>query len=59
MESAYVFLSFTQLTVTAWDFMVIPLSRSISIESRYCSRICLSERAPVRERILSARVDLP
>src|ERR1700676_4431929 len=39
--------------------MVIPRSRSMSIESRYCSRICRGSTAPVSSRMRSDRVDLP
>src|SRR5947208_2633467 len=39
--------------------MVMPRSRSRSIESRTCSIISRCERAPVTSRSRSARVDLP
>src|SRR5579872_3676094 len=39
--------------------MVMPRSRSRSIESRYCSRISLGSTAPVSSRMRSDRVDLP
>src|SRR5581483_11986998 len=39
--------------------MVMPRSRSMSIESRYCSRISRASTAPVISRIRSERVDLP
>src|SRR6266545_7794083 len=39
--------------------MVMPRSRSRSIRSRYCSRICRSDTAWVSSRIRSASVDLP
>ena len=39
--------------------MVMPRSRSMSIESRYCSRIRRGSTAPVSSRIRSDSVDLP
>ena len=39
--------------------MVMPRSRSMSIESRYCSRIRRGSTAPVSSRMRSDRVDLP
>src|SRR5664280_3362683 len=48
-----------QGTRTFWALMVIPRSRSMSIESRYCSRISRGSTAPVSSRIRSDRVDLP
>src|SRR5436190_5423687 len=39
--------------------MVIPRSRSRSIESRYCSRISRASTAPVSSRMRSDSVDLP
>ena len=48
-----------QSTRTACALIVIPRSRSSSIESRSCSRISRSETAPVSSRMRSASVDLP
>src|SRR5262245_34872557 len=48
-----------QDTRTACALIVIPRSRSSSIESRSCSRISRSETAPVSSRMRSASVDLP
>src|SRR5436309_2501829 len=39
--------------------MVIPRSRSMSILSRYCARMCRLSTRPVRSSIRSANVDLP
>ena len=39
--------------------MVMPRSRSMSIESRYCSRMRRGSTAPVSSRMRSDRVDLP
>ena len=39
--------------------MVMPRSRSMSIESRYCSRMSRGSTAPVSSRMRSDRVDLP
>ena len=39
--------------------MVMPRSRSMSMESRYCSRIRRGSTAPVISRMRSDRVDLP
>src|SRR3954469_20482970 len=44
---------------TACALMVIPRSRSMSILSRYCARMCLLSTSPVRSSIRSANVDLP
>ncbi len=44
---------------TAWLLMVIPRSRSMSIRSRYCARICRPVTTPVSCSIRSASVDLP
>ena len=44
---------------TAWLLMVMPRSRSMSIRSRYCARICRSPTTPVSCSIRSASVDLP
>ena len=46
-------------TRTFWALMVIPRSRSMSMESRYCSRIRRGSTAPVISRMRSDRVDLP
>ena len=55
--------SLSSLTVqgirTAWDLIVIPRSRSMSIRSRYCARAARSSTTPVSCSIRSARVDLP
>src|SRR3954465_9379135 len=48
-----------QLTRTACALMVMPRSRSSSIESSTCSRISRAETAPVTSRMRSASVDLP
>ena len=39
--------------------IVMPRSRSMSIRSRYCARICASSTTPVSCSIRSASVDLP
>src|SRR5690606_19851624 len=44
---------------TAWLLIVIPRSRSMSIRSRYWSRICRASTTPVSCSIRSASVDLP
>ena len=44
---------------TAWDLMVMPLSRSRSILSSTCACISRSVNRPVFSIILSASVDLP
>src|SRR5665647_2296551 len=44
---------------TAWDLMVMPRSRSMSMRSRYCARIARGSTIPVICSIRSARVDLP
>src|ERR671920_1043808 len=44
---------------TAWDLMVMPRSRSMSIRSRYWARIARESTTPVSWSIRSARVDLP
>ena len=44
---------------TAWDLMVIPRSRSMSIRSRYWARIDRASTTPVNCSIRSASVDLP
>src|SRR5699024_6230060 len=44
---------------TAWDFTVMPRSRSTSSRSRYCARITRSSTIPVYCSIRSASVDLP
>src|SRR4051794_26902709 len=44
---------------TACALMVMPRSRSISILSRYCARMCRESTSPVRSSIRSANVDLP
>ena len=46
-------------TRTFCAFMVIPRSRSRSIESRYWSRIERASTAPVSSRMRSDSVDLP
>jgi hypothetical protein len=46
-------------TRTFWALMVMPRSRSMSMESRYCSRISRGSTAPVISRMRSDRVDLP
>src|SRR5205823_9789966 len=44
---------------TAWDLMVMPRSRSMSIRSRYCARAERASTTPVSCSIRSASVDLP
>src|SRR4051794_38862841 len=44
---------------TACALMVMPRSRSMSILSRYCARMCRESTSPVRSSIRSANVDLP
>lgn len=39
--------------------MVIPRSRSMSMRSRYCARICRASTTPVSCNMRSASVDLP
>ena len=46
-------------TRTFCALMVIPRSRSMSMESRYCSRMRRGSTAPVISRMRSERVDLP
>src|SRR4051794_19885927 len=46
-------------TRTAWALIVMPRSRSRSIESSSCSRISRAETASVISRMRSASVDLP
>src|SRR4051794_18514015 len=46
-------------TRTFWALMVMPRSRSMSIESRYCSRMSRASTAPVSSRMRSDSVDLP
>src|SRR3954453_19723943 len=48
-----------QSTRTFWALMVMPRSRSMSIESRYCSRMSRASTAPVSSRMRSDSVDLP
>src|SRR4051812_31012260 len=48
-----------QSTRTFWALMVMPRSRSMSMESRYCSRMSRASTAPVSSRMRSERVDLP
>src|SRR5437764_4614997 len=47
------------VTRTFWALMVMPRSRSMSMESRYCSRMSRASTAPVSSRMRSDRVDLP
>src|ERR1043165_4826369 len=47
------------VTRTFWALMVMPRSRSRSIESRYCSRMSRASTAPVSSSNRSANVDLP
>ena len=49
----------SKATLTFWALMVMPRSRSMSIESRYCSFIKRGSTAPVISKIRSERVDLP
>ena len=51
--------SFLYSKVTAWALIVIPLSLSISIESRICSDISLADSPPQYSINLSDKVDLP
>ncbi len=44
---------------TAWDLIVMPRSRSMSMRSRYWARICRCSTTPVNWSIRSASVDLP
>ena len=44
---------------TFCDLMVMPRSRSMSIRSRYCARICRPSTTPVSCSMRSASVDLP
>src|SRR3954462_4723027 len=44
---------------TAWLLIVMPRSRSMSMRSRYCARICRASTTSVSCNIRSARVDLP
>src|SRR5439155_17726016 len=44
---------------TAWLLIVMPRSRSMSIRSRYCARICRPSTTPVSCNIRSASVDWP
>src|SRR4051794_26768924 len=44
---------------TACALIVMPRSRSMSILSRYCARMCRESTSPVRSSIRSANVDLP
>ena len=44
---------------TAWDLMVMPRSRSMSIRSRYWARMSRGWTTPVAWSMRSARVDLP
>src|SRR5437764_7388495 len=46
-------------TRTFWALMVMPRSRSMSIESRYCSRMSRASTAWVSSRMRSLSVDLP
>ena len=46
-------------TRTFWALIVMPRSRSRSIESRYCSRISRMSTAPVTSRMRSDSVDFP
>src|SRR5215471_10317040 len=48
-----------QCTRTFCALMVMPRSRSRSIESRYCSRMSRASTAPVSSRMRSDSVDLP
>src|SRR5260221_350287 len=48
-----------QLTRTAWALIVMPRSRSRSIESSTCSRMSRSATEPVSWRMRSASVDFP
>ena len=44
---------------TAWDLMVMPRSRSMSMRSRYWARMSRGWTTPVAWSMRSARVDLP
>ena len=46
-------------TLTAWALIVIPRSRSRSIESSTCARMSRCDTACVSSRMRSASVDLP
>src|ERR1019366_7523375 len=59
MFRQYVTSSTSQGMRTAWDLMVMPRSRSMSIRSRYCARIARGSTTPVICNIRSASVDLP
>src|SRR4051795_5404925 len=59
MLRAYVSPADSQGIRTAWLLIVMPRSRSMSIRSRYCSRICRASTTPVICSIRSASVDLP
>ena len=48
-----------QSSRTFWALIVMPRSRSMSIESRYWARMSRVSTAPVSSRIRSASVDLP
>src|SRR3954447_13433059 len=48
-----------QLRRTDWSLMVMPRSRSSSIESRYCARMSRSSTAPVSSSRRSDNVVLP
>src|SRR3954447_14462750 len=48
-----------QSTRTFCALIVMPRSRSMSIESRYCSRMSRASTAPVSSRMRSESVDLP
>src|SRR5262245_45536499 len=57
--SSYCSPSYVHGTRTAWALIVMPRSRSRSIESSICSRMSRSATAPVSCRMRSASVDLP
>jgi hypothetical protein len=44
---------------TDWSLIVMPRSRSMSIESRYWARMSRASTAPVISRMRSLSVDLP
>ena len=48
-----------QSSRTDWSLIVMPRSRSMSIESRYCSRMSRGSTAPHRSRMRSDSVVLP
>ena len=48
-----------QVTRTAWALIVIPRSRSSSIESSTCARMSRPVTVSVSSRMRSASVDLP